>query len=109
VRTYGRVDGVWTEVSTDDNGSNDYVWVTTLIQNLLLFLGESPFYANAGIPSQQAVIQQVFPDFYVTRTQQQFADNFASLLISKRDLPTPTYDVNITTHQGTKVAASIPI
>ena len=109
MRTYGRVKGIWTEVETDENGSNDYVWVTTLCQCLLLFLGESPFFANFGIPAHQAIIQQVFPDFYVTQTQRQFSQYFASLLVSKRDLPTPTYDINITTNQGTKVAVSIPV
>lgn len=114
MRTYGRIfneDGTyqWVEVSTDANGYNDYVWITTLIQCLKLNLGESPFYADYGIPAQQSVIQQIFPDFYVFRTQSQFAKYFASLLISKQNFPTPTYNVNITTNQGVKMAASIPV
>ena len=55
MRTYGRVyaeDGsyTWVEVSTDANGFDDMVMLTTLAQVLKLNLGESPFYANFGIP-----------------------------------------------------------
>lgn len=108
MRTYGRVNqvggqgGTWTEVTTDANGHDDAVWITTLIQCLKLNLGESPFYANYGLPAHQAVIQQVFPDYYVALTQKQFAQYFASLIISKLPGRTPTYQVNITTTQGAK-------
>jgi hypothetical protein len=114
VRTYGRVKNPltgalrWQEVTTDANGFNDWVWLTTLIQVFKLNLNESPFYANYGLPAKEAVVQQVFPDFYVARTQQQFAGYFASLTIAKQPLPTPTYNVAVTTHQGVKMAASIP-
>jgi hypothetical protein len=89
LRTYGRTyneDGTyqWVEVTTDSAGFNDEVWLTTLIQCLKLNLNESPFYAQYGIPAQQSVVQQVFPDFYVTRTQTQFAQYFASLVINKQ-------------------------
>lgn len=108
MRTYGRTyaeDGTytWTLVQTDANGFNDYVWATTLIQVLLLNLGESPFYAGYGIPAQQSVIQQLFPDLYVAKTQQLFAQYFASLIISKVANPEPTYNVNIVTNVGVKV------
>lgn len=114
MRTYGRVyaeDGSyeWVEVDTAADGSNDMIWITTLIQCLLLNLGESPFYANYGIPAHQSVLQQIFPDFYVARTQQQFATYFASLIISKETDPTPTYGVNVTTNAGVKISANIPI
>jgi len=114
MRTYGRVynlDGTykWVKVETDANGFDDYVWITTLIQVLLLNLGESPFYANFGIPAKPSVVQQVFPDFYVARVQQQFAQYFASLIINKVSSPTPTYKVNIVTNQGVKVAVEIPV
>jgi hypothetical protein len=123
MRTYGRVwatnpDGTrvvpqppgypfWTEVQTDANGFDDYVWLTTLLQCLKLELGESPFYAQYGIPSKPSVVQQSFPDFFVSRTQQQFAPRFASLVVAKRPTPDPTYDVNVVTHQGVRVAVSI--
>lgn len=101
MRTWGRDrDGKWVEVSTDANGFDDAVWITTLIQCLLLNLGESPFYANYGIPAHPSVVTQVFPDFYVARTQQQFASRFASLVIAKQQSATPTYRINVTTHQG---------
>lgn len=119
MRTYGRImvdDGTgtgtlvkkWVVVQTDPQGNNDYVYITTFIQVLKLNLGESPFYGNYGIPAKQAVIQQVFPDLYVARTQQQFAQYFASLIVAKQPLPTPTYNISITTHQGVPLQLSVP-
>ena len=112
MRTYGRIvnpDGskTWVEVQTDSQGYNDYVWITTLIQCLKLNLGESPFYSNYGIPAHPTIVQQVFPDYYVSATQQQFSPYFANLAISRIPISTPTYRVNITTQQGVKVATEI--
>jgi hypothetical protein len=114
MRTYGRVPIApggkpvqWVEVTTDANGLNDNVWLTTLIQVLKLNLNESPFYANYGIPAKQAVIQQVFPDWYIWETQRQFAPHFASLIVAKEPGPIPTYTVNVTTNQGVKAQLQI--
>lgn len=113
MRTYGRSGGdsnnpgPWVVIETDVNGLNDMVWLTTLIQCLLLFLGESPFYANYGIPAKQSVVQQVFPDFYVLQTQSQFAQYFAALLVNRLPGNTPAYDIKVTTNQGAKITASI--
>ena len=114
MRIYGRItnpDGTktWVKVSTDANGQNDMVYLTNLAQVLLLNLGESPFYANYGIPAHPSVVSQVFPDFYVAYTQQKFAQYFASLLVSKQPLPDPTYTINVTTHSGVKLNAAIPV
>src|ERR1700690_1169588 len=101
MRTWGRPTfqdgsrGPWTQVTTDADGSNDLVWVTTLAQVLLLNLGESPFYANFGIPAHQSVMSRIFPDYYVAYTQRQFSKYFASLIISKQPLPDPTYIINV--------------
>lgn len=114
MRTYGRVTDeygktTWKVVTTDAAGFNDYVWVTTLIQCLKLNLGESPFWANYGIPAHASIVQQIYPDYYVTLTQQQFAPHFASLLLSKvPNQGKPVYRINATTNQGVKVAADIP-
>lgn len=115
MRTYGRLPPdanghrQWVEISTQpDTGSNDYVYLTTLIQCLLLILGESPFYANHGIPSEQSIIQQVFPDFYVMQTQAQFSAYFASLIITKiPGAATPTYRVNVLTNYGTRMQVQV--
>lgn len=112
MRTYGKItakDGTqkWVEVQTDSAGNFEYGWVTTLIQCLKLSLGESPFYANYGIPAQRAVIQQVFPDFYVLVTQQQFSQYFASLQVTKDQSLTPTYNVNILLTNGTKIQQTV--
>lgn len=115
MRTYGRITiggkRVWVVVTTDANGRNDAVYVTALVQVLQLNLGESPFYSNIGIPGAQSVVQQVFPDYYATYTQQLFAPYFASLLITRPSAAfPPTYEVTAVTHQGTQIAttASIP-
>lgn len=115
MRTWGRVfptDGEaprWVEVVTDANGNNDNVWITTLAQVLLLNLGESPFFANYGIPAQQSVITQVFPDYYVNQTQQQFSSYFASLIITKLPAPNPQYSVKVVTNQGVVTTVPVPI
>jgi hypothetical protein len=100
----------WQEVSTDPaTGSDDLVWIVTLCQSLLLNLGESPFYAQYGIPAEQSVIQQVWPDYYVARTQQLFAQYFASLIVSRVPGATkPTCKINVTTTQGTKINMQVP-
>lgn len=114
MRIYGRYTDTmgnrkWTVVETSPDGSNDYVYLINLIQVLLLNLGESPFYANYGIPAKPSVVQQIFPDFYVTRTQQQFAGVFASLIITKTQSRTPTYNIALTTHQGAKLVIDVPL
>jgi hypothetical protein len=115
MRTYGRVtnaDGSqsWVEASTDPNtGDNSLVYLVTLIQCLKLNLGESPFWANYGIPAQQSVLQQVFPDYYVILTQQNFSGYFASLQIAKLSGPEPAYRISVTTNQGVNLSEDVPI
>jgi HSP20 family molecular chaperone IbpA len=78
------------------------------LQCLQLNLGESPFYAAFGISAQQAVIQQLWPDYDVARTQQQFAPYFAALIISRvPGAQKPTYKVNVTTNTGVKISATV--
>jgi hypothetical protein len=108
MRTWGRNynTGEWVEVTTDENGLNDAVWMTTLAQVLLLNRGESPFYGDYGIPAQQAVITDLPPDFYVTLTAQQFSPFFASLIVNRRPNTgtgpnnPPVYDFNGITNMG---------
>lgn len=113
MRTYGRVthpDGskTWIVVTTDANGFNDNVWLTTLAQVLKLNRGESPFYANYGIPQYQTVVTQVLPDFYAMQTQTQFAPYFASLSISRvPNSSPPVYNVNAVCHSGAILTATI--
>lgn len=114
MRTWGRAfnTGEWVEVTTDANGFNDAVMLTTLAQTLLLGLGESPFYGDRGIPAQQSVLTQVQPDYYVQVTQQLFAPFFASLIVSKRPRPpggAVTYDINCVTNQGAVLAFGVTV
>jgi len=113
LRTYGRVyaeDGsyTWVQVSTDANGFNDDVYLTTLVQCLKLNLGESPFYGNYGIPAQPSVVTQVFPDYYAAQTQTQFAPYFASLAITRvqGSFP-PVYQVNVVCHSGSTYGVKV--
>jgi hypothetical protein len=114
MRVYGRIydangNPTWVVVQTDANGNNDLVYVTALCQCLLLNWQESPFYANNGIPAEQSVLQQVFPDYYVALTQKLFAPFFASLSVTKEPSSTPTYQIVAVTHAGVVITMSIKI
>ncbi|HDR9497034.1 TPA: hypothetical protein QDC06_000219 [Burkholderia cepacia] len=106
MRVWGRIineDGskTWVQVSTDASGYNDNCYLTALCQALKLNLGESPFYANVGIPQQQTIMTQVFPDFYISKIQQQYAQYFASLTIIRvpGSFP-PQYNVQAVCNSG---------
>ena len=100
-RTYGRVNGIWQEVDTDGNGYNDQVMLTTLAQVLMLNLGESPFYANMGIPALNSAQMNIPPTAYVALIQQYFAQFFANITIAQvMGQANPTYDCFVLTHQG---------
>jgi len=101
----------WVEVETDANGNNDLVMLTTLCQVLRLNKNESPFFADWGIYAKGSIMQQVAPDSDMSAIQQQFAPSFASLVISKQPStpqnPTPTYNVNVITHQGVSLTVQV--
>ncbi|TGC25821.1 hypothetical protein [Escherichia sp. E1130] len=115
MRTWGRVTDengkkTWVLVEPDSNGDFSYGWLTTLIQTLKLSLGESPFYAQYGIPAQQSIVQQVYPDFYVNMVQQQFAGYFASLAISKVDgAANPTYKIDVIFKNGISYQKTVAV
>jgi hypothetical protein len=101
--------GPWTAVETQANGLNDAFYITALAQVLKLNMGESPLYANAGIPQFQTIATQTYPDFYIMRIQQQYALYFASLTIARvpGTVP-PQYNVRAVTHSGAIVSQNIP-
>jgi hypothetical protein len=115
MRTYGRIPiepggkpVKWVVVETDENGLNDAVYLTTMLQVCKLNKQESPFYGNFGIAARASVTKQIFPDNDIWQIQQQFASFFASLVASK--VPgqlDPTYNMNVTTNQGLKVPVQI--
>lgn len=114
MRTWGRIDqvdgggGTWVEVSTDAQGYNDNVMLTTLVQTLKLNLGESPFYANYGIPAYQTIVTQVFPDYYAMATQDQFAPYFAALTITRQPASNPpVYNIAAVCHSGAILTAEV--
>lgn len=109
MRTYGRVTDPttgarwWVEVGPDANGYNDSIYLTALCQVLKLNLGESPFYANWGLPAFQSVEYQYQPDFWVNLTQQRFAPYFMYLGIMKipeQYPPTPRYNITVRFQSG---------
>ena len=100
---------VWVEVTTDENGFNDAVWLTTLAQVLQLGLNESPMFGNYGIPAQQSVFTQIFPDYYVTLMQQKFSIYFLALLLAKLPNTTPSYQISVTTNPGAILQNPVPI
>jgi hypothetical protein len=123
MRTYGRTRDVltgaktWWVVTTDVNGFNDGVFLTTLAQVCKLNLGESPFFANYGIPAHPSVVTQVYPDFYMVRTQQQFAPYFASLIMTPTPIPqgdaasddgrpVPAYSIQVLTNYGSIIGVT---
>lgn len=106
MRVWGRTynpDGTyqWVSVVTDANGDSSNCYLTALCQALKLNIGESPFFSNTGIPQYQTIIAQVFPDFYASAIQQQYAQYFASLAIVRvpGSLP-PQYNVTAVTPSG---------
>jgi hypothetical protein len=116
MRTYGRTQDVltgkktWWIVTTDNNGFNDSVYLTALAQVLKLNLGESPFFSNYGIPAHQSVIMQVYPNYYMAVTQQQFAGFFASLILTplpdaedSDGRPAPAYNISVLTNLGSRI------
>jgi len=123
MRTYGRTRDVltgakkWWIVTTDANGFNDSVYLTTLAQVCKLNLGESPFFANYGIPAHPSVVLQIYPDFYMVRTQQQFAGYFASLIMTPAPIsqgaadsddgrPVPAYNISVLTNYGSLIGVT---
>jgi hypothetical protein len=107
MRTYGRRNGAWVVVETDANGFDDNVMITTLAQCLALSPGEDPFHADVGIPAQQSVVTQIYPDYYVALMQKKFSQYFAILTILRKtsaDGITPEYQINAVSHQGAVIS-----
>jgi len=115
MRTYGRLppdeNGYrqWVEVNSANLATDDNVWLTTLAQNLKLITGESPFFANFGLPSEQAIIMQIVPQYHVNLIQQRFAQYFASLIITRVPGPgNPVWRVNVLTRYGARIQTDVP-
>ena len=116
MRTYGRFTnprtGVkkWVKVEADAQGFEDNVWLTALIQHLKGHVGESPFFAQSGIPQQPCAVQMIYPDFYINSIQNKFADKFRYLAITAvLGASVPTYNVQVVTHSGVTLNASTAV
>jgi hypothetical protein len=105
MRTYGvdQSTGQWVEVL-----ETSYIWLATLAQTLRLNQGESPFYANYGIPAQNSVYTQIPPDLAVNRTQTQYAPFFANLTVVKQqNTLNPTYNISAVFQNGTIISSTV--
>ncbi|HEY1249049.1 MAG TPA: hypothetical protein VGE97_08690 [Nitrososphaera sp.] len=127
MRTYGRTQDVltgkktWHVVVTDANGFNDSVYLTDLAQVCKLNLGESPFFADWGIPAHESVVTQIFPDLYMARIQTRFAPFFASCIVTPAPIeqgdrdsltlqdgrPAPRYNISVLTHYGARIGIRV--
>lgn len=128
MRTYGRTQDVltgkktWWVVTTDRNGYNDSVYLTDLAQVCKLNLGESPFFADWGIPAHPSIVTQVFPDLYMVRIQQRFSSRFASCILTplhiaqgspesfaaeQEGAPAPQYYINVLTNYGSLIGVAV--
>ena len=99
-------------VQTDATGDDSAVYVTTLAQCIKLTPGESPFFANYGIPAQDSIVTQIYPDFHVAKTQAQFAQFFAGLTIARQASPdgvTPSYRIDIVAKNGAAINQSVAV
>ena len=104
MRTYGvNSSGQWVEIL-----ETSYIYLATLAQTLRLNQGESPFYANYGIPAQNSVHTQIPPDLAVNRTQTQYAPFFASLaVIKQQNVLNPTYNISAVFLNGTTISTMV--
>ena len=103
MRTWGRnANGDWIKIT-----ETNYIWLATLAQTLRLQQGESPFYANYGIPAHDSVMSQIAPDAAMARTQSQFAPYFATLTITKETTTAPTYNISAMFKNGTVIQSVV--
>lgn len=95
--------GIWTRQYQPDGtrrwvSVRDNQAIIAWLQNaLLLQLGESPFWADWGLPVTQMLVTQVWPDYYVHMTKQRFEDYFTSLRITRdtaQDSAEPSYTIS---------------
>jgi hypothetical protein len=128
MRTYGRTQDVlygtkkWWVVVTDGEGFNDSVYLTALAQVIKLNLGESPFFADWGIPAHESVVTQIYPNFFLSRIQQQFSNFFASLILTPEPIgqgsresfaagqdgmPAPSYRISVLTNYGSRIGVRV--
>lgn len=100
----------WTKIETDDNGNNDAVYLTALIQELKLSKNESPFYASRGIAARDSVMSQIYPDYDASLIQQRYSSYFSSIVIARDTTETePVYKVSVITHSGAVISSTVAV
>jgi hypothetical protein len=128
MRTYGRTQDVltgektWWVVTTDINGFNDSVWLTETAQVCKLNLGESPFFADWGIPAHESQVTQLFPNYHMAIIQQRLSPHFASMILTplpieqgsadsfeagQEGAPAPRYYLNVLTNYGSRIGVQV--
>ena len=110
MRTYGRVNGSWQEVSTSATGDDSMVWLTTLAQVLKLQLGESPFFGDYGIDVYGSLSSQIPPDYYIQKTVSKFSQYFISLTVNRTfSGVNPSYNITAILPSGAITSVQVPI
>lgn len=111
--TFGRDEnGLWQSVETDANGYDDDCYLTTVAQVLQSQLGESPFFAQYGIPARQSITARTHPDYWINRVREQFSPMFTSISIVKTvDLTNnePTYHIDALKLSGSAASSTIMV
>jgi hypothetical protein len=110
MRTYGRDSaGNWQEVTTDSNGWDDDVYLTTLAQVLQSDINESWVFPEMGIPARQSVVGRTHPDYFVDSVRAYFAQFFPSISITRTTDSdnNPAYYVDVLKNDGSDYKATI--
>jgi len=79
------------------------IWVTIVKHELQLRVGESPFFADAGIPAEDSIITQQEPDYHVNNVKRRYEAKFRRFDIVKRSIVPLIYDIALTTRNGDNV------
>jgi len=79
------------------------IWVTIVKHELQLRVGESPFYADAGIPAEDSIITQQEPDYHVNNVKRRYEAKFNAFDITKVSGQPLVYNIALTTKNNDTV------
>jgi hypothetical protein len=77
--------------------------VTIVKHELQLRVGESPFFADAGIPAEDSIITQQEPDYFVNQVKARYQSKFNRFDISKISGNPLVYNIALTTKNNQTV------
>ena len=83
------------------------IWVTIVKHELMLRVGESPFFALNGIAAEDSIITQQEPDYYVNQVKSNYQSHFKSFVITKISGQPLVYNIALTTLSGQTVTLTL--